>query len=368
VIVHASVPQALGYVGIRAKDLRDWAAYRPGLLGLQHVDQSRSTLALRMDDRKQRLIVDADGGEGIGFLGWEVAGAGALDALTGHLEDKAIKVVRGTHALADERHVRDLIVLHDPMGNRIEIFHGAETATEPIKPGRSISGFRTGPLGLGHVVLNVDKPETIDRLMTFYCDVLGFRLTDYYSEPFVARFLHINPRRHSLAFIQTGKNCVHHLMMELFSFDDVGQGYDLALGEEGRLAVTLGRHASDSITSFYTFTPSGFMVEYGWGARSIDVDTWRAYERKEGPSMWGHDRSWLSTEDNAKARALHFSNAADGYRRLVQVLDGNYEVMSGVCPAYWRTMTRRVASPSRRLAKQTKRPRGQEAKSGRKVL
>ena len=87
--------------------------------------------------------------------------------------------------------------------------------------------------------------------MAFYRDTLGFRLTDYYSHPFVARFLHLNPRHHSLAFIQTGKNAVHHIMMELFSFDDVGQGYDLALGEEGRVGVTLGRHTSDFITSFY---------------------------------------------------------------------------------------------------------------------
>jgi hypothetical protein len=28
------VPQALGYVGVRAKDLRDWAGYGSGLLGL----------------------------------------------------------------------------------------------------------------------------------------------------------------------------------------------------------------------------------------------------------------------------------------------------------------------------------------------
>ena len=223
-----------------------------------------------------------------------------------------IKVARGARALADERHVQDLIVFNDPLGNRLEIFHGAETTAEPFRPGRSISGFRTGPLGLGHVVLNVDTAETIDQLMTFYRDTLGFRLTDYYDHPFVARFLHLNPRHHSLAFIQTGKNAVHHIMMELFSFDDVGQGYDLALGEEGRVGVTLGRHTSDFITSFYSWTPSAFMVEYGWGARSIDVATWQASERKEGPSMWGHDRVWLSKEDNAKARALRLKNAADG--------------------------------------------------------
>jgi 2,3-dihydroxybiphenyl 1,2-dioxygenase len=333
------VPQALGYVGVRAKDLGDWASYGAGLLGLQRIDKSRSSMAFRMDDRKQRILIDADGGEGIGFYGWEMANAAALDALGAHLEKSEIKVARGSRALADERHVKDLIVLNDPLGNRLEMFHGAETASDPFKPGRSISGFRTGPLGLGHVVFNVDTPQTIDRLMAFYKDMLGFRLTDYYSHPFVARFLHLNPRHHSLAFIQTGKNAVHHIMMELFSFDDVGQGYDIALGEKDRVSVTLGRHTSDFITSFYSQTPSAFMVEYGWGARSIDVDKWQAFERKEGPSMWGHERVWLSEDDRAKARALRLKNAENGFRRPVQVIDGNYETMSGVCP-WWDSLTK----------------------------
>ena len=337
------VPQALGYVGVRAKDLGDWASYGSHLLGLQPIDKSRSTLAFRMDDRKQRIIVDADGGEGISFFGWEVSDATALDAIAAHLERNEIKVARGSRALADERHVKDLIVFNDPLGNRLELFHGAETTSEPFKPGRAISGFRTGPLGLGHVVLNVDSRETIDKLMEFYRGILGFRLTDYYDHPFVARFLHLNPRHHSLAFIQTGKNAVHHIMMEVFSFDDVGQGYDLALGEEGRVSTTLGRHTSDFITSFYSFTPSAFMVEYGWGARSIDVDTWQASERKEGPSMWGHDRVWLSQEDRAKARALRLKNAEQGFRRPVQVMEGNYEVMAGICP-WWDSLKSRTAA------------------------
>ena len=324
-------PQALGYIGIRAKSLEDWAGYGVNLLGLQRVDKSRSSIAFRMDDRKQRLIVDADGGEGVGFFGWEVAGAAALDALAAHLEGKDIKVARGARSLAEERRVKDLIVLHDPASNRIEIFHGAETTNDPFRPGRSISGFRTGPLGLGHVVLQVEK---IDEMIGFYADVLGFRLSDFYTSPFAAYFFHINPRHHSLAFVHTGKNAVHHVMMELFSFDDVGQGYDLAIAEEGRLATTLGRHTSDYITSFYTWTPSAFMVEYGWGARSIEPDKWQPHERKEGPSIWGHDRSWNTPEQRQEARRIRLENAAKGLRRPVQVIDGNYELQPGVCP-WW---------------------------------
>ncbi|MFL5100267.1 MAG: VOC family protein [Xanthobacteraceae bacterium] len=323
--------QALGYVGIRAKGLDDWAAYGSRLLGLQRIDKSRSTLAFRMDDRKQRIIVDADGGDGIGFFGWEVADAAALDALAARLEQNGITLARGSAALADERRVKELIVFNDPVGNRLEAVYGSETTSDPFLPGRSISGFRTGPLGLGHVVLHV---ENVEAVLAFYRDILGFRLSDFYFHPFTAFFLHVNPRHHSLAFVQTGKNAVHHMMMELFSFDDVGQGYDLATAEEGRLATTLGRHTSDFLTSFYTWTPSDFMVEYGWGGRSIDPATWQAFERKEGPSMWGHERTWLAPEQRADARKLRLKLAEEGYRRPVQVMDGNYQLAPGTCP-WW---------------------------------
>ena len=328
--------EALGYVCARTRDLGDWASYGPGLLGLERVDKSRSTLAFRMDDRKQRILVEADDGDGISAFGWEVKDAEALDGLAARLEAAGVKVTPGSRAFADERLVRDMIVVQDPVGNRLEIFRGAHTSAEAFKPGRAMSGFRTGPLGLGHVVLNVDQVETIEQLLPFYRDVLGFRLTDYYHQPFEARFLHVNPRHHSLAFIKTGNSGVHHVMMEVFSFDDMGQAYDIALGD-GRVATTLGRHTSDFITSFYSRTPSGFMVEYGWGARSIDPDTWQAYERKEGPSLWGHDRTWLSAEDQASARALRLQNAASGMRAPVQVMEGNYNLMAEVCP-WWDRM------------------------------
>src|SRR5882672_2784433 len=165
--------EALGYVCARAKDLGDWASYGSGLLGLQRVDKSRSTLAFRMDDRKQRIIVHTDGGEGIDVFGWEVKDAAALEALATRLEAAGIKVARGSRALADERFVTDLIVVNDPIGNRLEIFHGAEVASDPFVPGRPISGFRTGPLGLGHVVFNVESVDVIDKVLPFYRDLLG---------------------------------------------------------------------------------------------------------------------------------------------------------------------------------------------------
>ena len=93
------------------------------------------------------------------------------------------------------RRVRGLISFADPEGNRLEAFYGAEIDATPFRPGRSISGFRTGPLGLGHAVLTV---ENIDVMMPFYVDLLGFGLSDYITKPFRAYFFHVNARHHSL--------------------------------------------------------------------------------------------------------------------------------------------------------------------------
>jgi 2,3-dihydroxybiphenyl 1,2-dioxygenase len=328
--------QALGYAGFGSAALDDWRQFGTGLVGLQAVERGNSLLAFRMDDRKQRIVIDRSLPEGARFFGWEVADAADLDALAARLEKHQVKVVAEPRALADVRRVGGLISFSDPAGNRLEAFYGAEIDDTPFSPGRSISGFRTGPLGLGHAVLTV---ENIDAVMPFYVDLLGFALSDYIHKPFRAYFFHVNGRHHSLALIETGSNGMHHLMVELFSLDDVGQAYDIALSEPDRVNVTLGRHTNDFMTSFYARTPSSFMIECGWGGREIDPSTWQPVEMHDGPSLWGHERVWLPEKDREVAREMRMHAAASGLRAPVQVMEGNYQLMPGTC-AWWDGVSR----------------------------
>ncbi len=323
--------QALGYAGFGSARLDDWRQFGTGLVGLQAVERSRSLLAFRMDDHKQRIVIDASMPEGARFFGWEVADAAALEKLAADLERAEVEVSAEPQSLADARRVQSLISFCDPAGNRLEAFFGADIDDSPFCPGRSISGFRTGALGLGHAVLTV---ENIDAVMPFYVDVLGFGLSDYMQKPFRAFFFHVNARHHSLALIETGHNGMHHLMVELFSLDDVGQAYDVALSEAERVSVTLGRHTNDLMTSFYAKTPSSFMVECGWGGREIDPASWRPFELQDGPSLWGHERVWLPPAAREEAREMRLRAAASGLRAPVQVMDGNFQRLTGACP-WW---------------------------------
>lgn len=166
----------------------------------------------------------------------------------------------------------------------------------------------------------------IEPLARFYAEVLGFRVSDYFREPFTACFFHLNPRHHSLALVQAPYAGIHHLMVETMMLDDVGQAYDIALTRQNAVNVTLGRHANDNMFSFYANTPSRFLLECGWGGRSIDPDDWQPFELPDGPSLWGHERGWLTEEGRIAARKIRMEAASRGSRAPAHVQQGNYDI------------------------------------------
>jgi 2,3-dihydroxybiphenyl 1,2-dioxygenase len=302
---------ALGYIGIKSSQLDQWSRMATDLLGMQRVDRAGNVSAYRMDDRKQRLIIDGSSDAGLAVMGWEVATRAELERLAGRLDGQGVRVTRGSRALAEERHVSELISFGDPAGNTLEVFCGPDVASDPFRPGRPISGFRTGALGMGHAVLNV---EDVEALLPFYRDLLGFKVSDFGLTPYKLYFFHVNGRHHSFAMVGSGRKAMHHFMVEVGSLDDVGQGYDLAQLDEGRIAYTLGRHTNDHMTSFYVNTPSGFFIEYGWGGRIIDPETWKPHETFDGPSLWGHERLHMPDAQRRRLREMRLSAAARGVR------------------------------------------------------
>jgi hypothetical protein len=80
---------------------------------------------------------------------------------------------------------------------------------------------------------------------------------------------------------------LHHLMLEVADMDDVGRAYDVVRQRDLPLAMDLGRHTNDLMTSFYVRSPSGFEIEYGTGGVLVDDRTWEVATYDAG-SIWGH--------------------------------------------------------------------------------
>jgi extradiol dioxygenase len=278
------VINALSYIGFRSPNAQAWATFGPEVLGAQLAQTGPDgAVRLRVDEAEARLIVHPGERDELAYFGWDVGDQAGLDATTERVRRAGLTAGADPQAAA-ERRVAEVVAYVDPFGFRHELSYGL-AGGGPFLPGRPISGFVTGDGGLGHVVLIV--PD-LARALAFYCDVLGFKVSDTIDQGVAITFLHCNPRHHTLA-LAAGRGVVgvHHLMLEVGSLDDVGSALDIVRGRGLQLAMDLGRHTNDLMTSFYVRTPSGFEIEYGTGGRLIDDASWTvgAYDMQ---SLWGH--------------------------------------------------------------------------------
>ncbi|QKT06279.1 VOC family protein [Gordonia sp. X0973] len=292
--------RSLGYMRIDATDIDAWREYGLKVLGM--VEGKGSTpgaLYLRMDDFPARLVIVPSDRDHLACSGWECATAEGLQEVRDRLTAAGVEFREGTKEEKAERAVDGLIVFADPDGNVLEAFHGIALQHRRVVPPYGQT-FVTGEQGLGHVVLSSEDDA---KALTFYRDVLGFRLRDSMQlppqvvgrgegdDPAWLRFLGVNSRHHSIAFspFSNGTGIVH-LMVEVDDVDDVGLAHDRALRKKVRQSATIGRHVNDLMLSFYMKTPGGFDVEFGCEGRQVDDEEWIARE-STAVSLWGHDFS-----------------------------------------------------------------------------
>ena len=281
---------SLGYIALNVTKLPEWRDLLEHVFGLEPRARDGSpTLDYRMDGYHHRLSLNPAGSDGIAAIGWEVESIARLDALADSLRARQIELVAGSAAQCAERKVKSLFSFVEPMiGVQTEIYYGPLVSNTAFSPRRGISGYKTGGLGLGHVVFWVkDLQATLD----FYTEVMGFRISDYIAwDDNDAIFLHCNARHHTLAIMAEAPGrpagALNHIMLEAQSLDDVGYGYDIVRDRGIPVTIEPGKHSNDHMQSFYLQTPSGFWMEYGFGGMEIG-ENWdiKNYDR---PMLWGH--------------------------------------------------------------------------------
>ena len=165
---------ALSYIGVNSDKLEDWADYSEKSLGMQMIDRGKGSLSFRMDDQKQRLAITGDTGDSLAFVGWEVEKKDDLQGYAAKLEKNNIPVTLGDSSYSDKRFVDELIYFNDPQGNRIELIYSPMKDKDSFKPSRPISGFKTGALGMGHVVGKLRASS--------YARIIEIKGDDYFVE------------------------------------------------------------------------------------------------------------------------------------------------------------------------------------------
>lgn len=280
---------ALGYAGLTVTDLAAWQAMLTNVLGLQVVEHDGG-LRARADGRAYRLELHEGETDTIDQIGWEVRTRDAFHQLVERLESNGVAVEDSSDDLARSRDVREIAVVRDPDGNRIELFHGQRVADEAFVSPTGAT-FVTDGLGFGHGFQMVGD---LAAARHWYVDLLGFKVSDTIplGGGVDALFLRCNPRHHSMGIAAAPNVPPHtaHLMFETTDVDQVGRAYDLCRDGAAPITSTLGRHSNDRMLSFYVRNPSGFDIEYGTDGLLVDEATWSETVCNV-ESFWGHRRT-----------------------------------------------------------------------------
>lgn len=281
---------SLGYMVLNVTDVPGWQVLLEQVFGLEPRQREGSgAIDYRLDDYHHRLTLSPASEDSVETIGWEVSSMARLDALVSALRAQGIEVTRGDDALCARRKVKAIYTFYEQWTmQQTELFYGPLASSTAFTPRRGISGYKTGNLGLGHVVYWVGD---LQKANDFYCDVMGFSVTDYIAwDDNDAVFYHCNSRHHTLALMQAAPGRpagrFNHLMLEANSLDDVGYGYDIVRDLEIPVVFEPGKHSNDHMQSFYLATPSGFMMEYGYGGRDVGPD-WEV-RNYDAPMLWGH--------------------------------------------------------------------------------
>ena len=227
-------------------------------------------IRLRQDDERMTDLI-----------GFSAASRGDVDALFAQVQAAGCKII-AEPGTADGPAGGYAFRFFDPDGRAIEVI--CDTTQ---RQHRTLSAGEAIPTGLSHIVLHTPEPA---KLVAFYEDVLGFRLSDWIGS-FMA-FLRCNSSHHKLAVLP-GPPALNHVAFDVASVDQMMRG--LARMHEKGVALSWGpgRHTAGNNTFTYYLTPNGNAVEYTSDLEEVDEASWQptVYEFSASiTDQWGTGR------------------------------------------------------------------------------
>ena len=149
---------------------------------------------------------------------------------------------------------------------------------------REIERWEGIPIRISHIVLHSPDHQAAVR---FFCDVLGFRVSDWLGD--FMGFLRCNSAHHRLAILP-GPPCLNHVAYDMVNADAMLRGVS-HLKERGiDIRWGPGRHTAGDNTFSYFVTPGGFAVEYTAELEEVDFESHEAKVHEPGPRVmdqWG---------------------------------------------------------------------------------
>src|SRR5580692_7949515 len=168
----------LGHATLTTPNMARQVAYYTEVVGLTLVEHTKDRAFLACKLGLEAIALEPGPANALSRLSLQVAPGSDLAAVAQELAGHGVKSERASGISPG---IAEAVVFRDPKGTLVEVFADYAFAKD--------DGRQAGvmPLKLGHVAYRVDD---VHKTVKFYCDVLGFRVSDWHADHFA--FLHRN--------------------------------------------------------------------------------------------------------------------------------------------------------------------------------
>jgi len=237
----------ISHASYETPDLDRQVEYYTAVLGLTETGRERDAVYLASTLEHHSVVLSPGSQPRCTRLGFQLGPEDDLDGFARHAEGYGIRTARASDP---QPTIAETVSFEDPKGTVIEVFR------EPALQSTAFAGAGVVPHKLGHVAFHVTD---VQRLTRFYCDVLGFRVSDWMGDFF--SFLRCGPDHHTINLVETGSNRHFHTAFELRDWAHMQAACDFLSRHGYKMLWGPGRHGIGHNLFAYHRSPNGLITE-----------------------------------------------------------------------------------------------------------
>ena len=262
-------------------DLDRQVEYYTDILGLTVTDREKDTAYLASTLDHHSVVLRKGEHTRCARLGFQIGADDDLGAFEKQTAAHGIKTMRKNDP---EPTIAEMTTFEDPKGTVMEVFKRGEFSGQRF-PNKGIV-----PHKLGHVAFFVtDVKKTTD----FYCNVLGFRVSDWMGDFF--SFLRCGADHHTINLMQSDHDRHFHTAFELRDWGHMLTACDYLSLNGYKLLWGPGRHGIGHNLFTYHRAPNGLITELFAQLDQMNEDLgyfeprpWHR-DRPQRPKVWAKD-------------------------------------------------------------------------------
>ena len=228
-------------------DVDKQLAYYTDILGLTLVERSKDAAYLASTIDHYSVVLKQGPEAKCVRVGFQIGPDDDLSEFEQQVAGHGIKTERRRDP---DPTIADMLTFEDPKGTVMEVFKrgafsGQRFQTKGIVPHK-----------LGHVAFHCTE---VKKVTDFYCNVLGFRVSDWMGEFF--SFLRCGRDHHTINLMETGSNRHFHTAFEVRDWGHLQTACDYLSLNGYKLLWGPGRHGIGHNLFAYHRSPNGLITE-----------------------------------------------------------------------------------------------------------